>query len=168
MGKRGPKRRYTDEQVVDAVAQNQSLAGVLRDLGLVPRGGNYKTLRRRIRALNLDTSHWLGQGHLKGKVAPWLIARAAPLDQILVADSTHQGGSSLKQRLLRSDLLEPKCARCGLVDWQGEPIALHLDPAKLKDRASNDKRDRVAIRTRPGQHAGRGTGCGRSPRSSAC
>jgi transposase-like protein len=43
-----PARRYTDQQFVDAVADPEvrTVADLCRRLGIVPRGGNYDTLRR--------------------------------------------------------------------------------------------------------------------------
>lgn len=51
-------QRWTDEQLRLAVAANRNMSQTLRTLGLRPVGGNYETLRRRIAALELDTSHW--------------------------------------------------------------------------------------------------------------
>ena len=66
------------------VATSQSLAEVLRRLHLRPAGGNYAVLKRRLRVLGIDTSHFRGQGHLKGRAHTW--ARPTPLEQLLVAN----------------------------------------------------------------------------------
>ena len=46
------RRKYTDEEVAKAVKDSVSIAGVLRQLGLRPIGGNYRTLNRLIQDLN--------------------------------------------------------------------------------------------------------------------
>src|ERR1044072_7774472 len=51
-------KRWTDEQLRDAVAQSRNVSQVLRVLGLRPVGGNYDTVRHYIKVLNLETSHW--------------------------------------------------------------------------------------------------------------
>src|SRR3954452_7283639 len=51
-------QKWTDQQLRDAVAQSRNTSQVLRLLGLRPVGGNYDTIRRRIAALSLNTSHW--------------------------------------------------------------------------------------------------------------
>jgi hypothetical protein len=51
-------RTWTDDQLRTAVAASRGLAATLRMLGLVPAGGNYDSLQRRIRELQLDTSHF--------------------------------------------------------------------------------------------------------------
>src|ERR1044071_2923782 len=56
--RRGP--RWSDEQLRSAVASSRSIAGAIRALGLVPAGGNYDQVQRRIADLDLDTSHMTG------------------------------------------------------------------------------------------------------------
>jgi 5-methylcytosine-specific restriction endonuclease McrA len=51
-------KRWTDEQLRDAVAQSSCVSHVLRLLALRPLGGNYATIRAHILRLDLDTSHW--------------------------------------------------------------------------------------------------------------
>ncbi len=126
-----PRPSYTEDELRAAVAANLSMAGTLRALGLAPRGGNYATTRRRIRELGLDTSHWTGQGHLKGKTHEW--GRARPLEEILVKDSDFRSNTQLKKRLIRAGLLVDRCATDGCLFhdgpliYLGEPVVLHLD-----------------------------------------
>ena len=56
------KVKYSIDDVRKAVAENKSIAGVLRQLELRPIGGNYKTINRIISVNKLDTSHFTGQG----------------------------------------------------------------------------------------------------------
>lgn len=123
---RGPKRRWTDEQLVIAVKSGCSIRGVLRQLSLDGAGTNYRTIKRHIHRLGLDISQWMGQGHLKGKSATWSIK---PLDSILVEHSGYAGGtSSLKKRIIRKGLLKNECVLCGqLPEWKGKPLVMVLD-----------------------------------------
>ncbi len=50
-------RRYTDAELAAALARSRTMRELLAALGLVPRGGNYETVRRRIAELGLDGSH---------------------------------------------------------------------------------------------------------------
>jgi hypothetical protein len=114
------------EDVSRAVSVSYSAAQALRALGLVVAGGNYATLRGWIRDYSLDTSHWLGKAHLRGRRNEH--APKYDLSYILVVDSPYRGGTHLlKQRLIAAGLLTEVCDRCGLSDWQGESISLHLD-----------------------------------------
>jgi len=49
---------YTDDDLRRAVARSRNVHQTLLALGLVPRGGNYETVRERIQELGLDTSHF--------------------------------------------------------------------------------------------------------------
>ena len=68
------QRKYTDEQLARAVIGSYSIRAVLKEIGLVPAGGNYESIKKRIRELGLDTSHFLGQAILP--VQPIVTARA--------------------------------------------------------------------------------------------
>jgi hypothetical protein len=121
------RRKYTDQQFIEAVQSNFSVRNVLQVLGLAPAGGSYKTFYQRVKYLNLDISHFTGQGHLKGKTHNW--APKIPLDTILVKDSSYTNSSHLKERLIKEGILENKCynPKCGISVWCGEPLSLHLD-----------------------------------------
>ena len=58
--------KYTREMLSEAVAASTSMAEVLRYLGLPQNGGAHAHLRRRVDKLGIDTSHFLGSGHLRG------------------------------------------------------------------------------------------------------
>jgi hypothetical protein len=118
-------KRYTEQEFIEAVKQNQSIRAVLKQLGLKPAGGNYKALQWRVKQLNLDTSHWTGQGHLKGKHNYWVPKRT--LEDILVKDSTYTSSYGLKNRLLEEGWLERRCYCCGGTDWLSKPIPLELE-----------------------------------------
>ena len=49
------KRKWTDEQFIEAVKTSLSYAEVLRKIGLKAAGSNYDTVKRKISELNLDT-----------------------------------------------------------------------------------------------------------------
>src|SRR5215831_4187136 len=97
-------RSYTDETLAAAVGSSFSIRQVLKILGLSPTGANYKAMHANFVRLRLDTSHFTGQGHLKGKHTFWTPKR--PLDEILVVQSTYLASSHLKARLLREGLLQ--------------------------------------------------------------
>jgi len=47
-----------------------------------------------------------------------------PLSEVLL-----EGGSrrNVKMRLLRAGLLDNRCTICGLEDWLGQPLSIHID-----------------------------------------
>lgn len=120
------KRRWTDKHLEIAVSNNQTMAGTLRDLGLSVSPGNYRSINKHIKRLELDTTHWTGLGHLKGK--EHLHKKSRSLKEILVKDSDYVGISRLKTRLLRAGLLKKVCIQCGMGDeWNGEKLVLQIE-----------------------------------------
>jgi hypothetical protein len=118
------KKSFNKEELVEAVSQNKSIAGVLRKLGLKPVGGNYRTIKKYLNSYEIDTSHFTGKGHLKGKNCPW--KKKQPLGEILIKYSTYSVWH-LKRRLINEGVLEYKCAVCGIDEWNGRALSLHLD-----------------------------------------
>jgi hypothetical protein len=125
MGPRVPKRRrYTDDKLRLAVERADGIADALRLLGRVPPGGNYETFRRRVRELQLDTSHFSGKGWRKGSRRP--VGPARSLAEILKVDSPYPT-NRLKRRLLASGLKSRVCEVCKGTTWNGQPMPLELD-----------------------------------------
>ena len=76
-----------------------------------------------IRRLGLDRSHFTGMSWAKGRRRRDL---ALPLADVLINGSTYSS-SRLRGRLVAEGLLREECAECGLTDWRGERLPLHLD-----------------------------------------
>ena len=118
------RRRWTEDQLIEAVAQNTTVAGVVRQLRLIAAGGNYRSVNRVIAQLGLDTSHFKGQGWSRGLRLDQGPRR--PLADVLTADSPYLS-NTLKRRLLKAGLKSPNCEGCGRSTWNGLPIPLELD-----------------------------------------
>jgi Zn finger protein HypA/HybF involved in hydrogenase expression len=117
-------RTFTDQQLITAVTSSHSIAGVLRTLKLVPAGGNYETVNKRVELLSLSTTHFRGQGWRKGNSNP--VISAAPLCEILV-EGRFTNSHRLKIRLFNSGIKCKSCEDCNLSEWNSKPISLELD-----------------------------------------
>lgn len=128
-------RTWTDYQLIEATKKVSSIAGVLRLLNLAYSGGNYKSIKRKISTLNIDTSHFKGKlwsKNLKTGIEP---ANKLRLDEILIKESNYQS-NKLKIRLLADGLLVNICQICRLPPyWQNKPLVMRLD------HINGDKRD---------------------------
>lgn len=54
-------KRYTIQNVIDAVKESYSYAEVCRKIGLSERGSNTKTIKKIVENNQIDTSHFTGQ-----------------------------------------------------------------------------------------------------------
>ncbi len=117
--------KYTIEDLESAVAESYSVMEVMRKLGLKMAGGSHSHLSRKIRKLNIDTAHFTGQVHNKGKVANNRLTTAQVL-VLLPEGSPRTRHSQLKRAMLDSGV-EYECAKCFLVDWNDLPIVLEVD-----------------------------------------
>ena len=140
--KRGPRgrkgTRWTDEELRKAVTAARSYAETIRAIGLIPAGGNYDQVKRRIVELRLDVSHFTGQSWNAGGVFRPRPPRS--LDEMLVAGrwtTTH----NLKKRLLREGLKTSACELCGWCVRSPDgriPVELdHINGDKTDNRLEN-------------------------------
>lgn len=121
-----PVRPIDDAQLVRVLPGARSVGQVIDELGLARSSPSYRRVRARIVELGLDTGHLVGQGWRRGSATP--VTPARPLEEILVRDSSYRGTTSrLRDRLVLEGILEQRCARCGLTQWNGEPAPLELD-----------------------------------------
>ena len=152
---------YTLEQFTEAVKTSYSKAGVLKQLNLDVSGGNYKTVDNLVKKYQLDTSHWTGQGHLKGKRNEWAKS-TNKIEDLLTIDNTFQT-YKLKQRLLKEGIIENKCIECGIIEWNGKTINMHLDHI---NGINNDHRLENLRMLCPNCHSQTDTYCGKNKKSS--
>ena len=128
------KRKYTEQQLKDAVESSTSYRQILEKLSLREAGGNYKTLKHYIKELKINTDHLTGQAWLKGKHNPYSLPKKS-LDEILI-DGSYVQSHKLKKRLLKAGLLENKCYmdECQITNiWNNKPITLRLDHVNGKN-----------------------------------
>lgn len=83
---------------------------VLIKLRLIPAGGNYEHVKRRIKDLGLNTSHFTGKGWNVG--LGFMPSPAKSLVELLAVDSPTQS-YKLKLRLYEHGLKHPQCELCG-------------------------------------------------------
>jgi 5-methylcytosine-specific restriction endonuclease McrA len=58
------------------------------------------------------------RGELKAR------AKVLPLETMM---RKKMGRGAIKRRLLELRILELRCSRCGIADWRGKPLPIHLD-----------------------------------------
>ena len=119
------RKTRTDEDIRSAVEGSITYAEILLKLGLVPRGGNYKTLKKRIRLLGISTGHLKGWQWNKGGVGIPSVFKKS-LESVMVSNSSYPT-TTLKKRLFKEGIFNKVCNRCGGDQWLGKPMPLELE-----------------------------------------
>lgn len=132
------KRSWSDEQLIVATSSNHSIRSVIVALGLVPAGGNYQQVSKRITDLQISTDHFTGARWNVGKT--YHTKSRAELSDLLMFGSNVQS-YKLKNRLYESGLKVPKCELCGWAKSASDgriPLELdHINGNRLDNRIEN-------------------------------
>lgn len=115
-------RKYTEEQLREAISNSTSLRQTLNHLKVAAYGGNYEVLKKAINYFDLDTSHFTGQAWNKGKKLGVRISTEQYLNNRLAIQSY-----KLKNRLLNEGYFKHQCSKCSNKHWLEHPIPLELD-----------------------------------------
>ena len=121
--KKSKIKELTDKDFCALVAQSYSYSDILRALNLGTKGGSSTDiLKNRIKELGCSIEHFDRSKSRKVKNI------TQPLNSILVENSSYHNISRLKERIVRENMLEYKCAICGNPGtWQGKKLCLQLD-----------------------------------------
>ena len=117
--------KYTKLQILEAVSNSESIAGVCRFLKIGTKGNNFITVKKYINLYEVDISHFKSRSEqLKGLH----IGNKIPLSEILIKNSTYSSNYNLKNRLLEENLKKNVCELCGLNGfWNGQSLKMQLD-----------------------------------------
>lgn len=102
-------RKWTDQDLIRAVASSISLAEVMRKIGICEAGGNYHNIKKNIDRLKLNISHLRGQGWNR--------------------DTYHNIGELSSPSAIKRNLINQRghqCESCHLTSWLNQSIKLEL------------------------------------------
>ena len=117
---------YTCEKLQEICKNSNSLAEVLRKLNIKPSGGNYATIKRKIKLFDIDTSHFSGKAWNKGKKMTFPKEKYNK-EEIFVSNSKITP-KVLRGYVRRHNIIPYKCYKCGCDgNWQDGVISLELD-----------------------------------------
>ena len=117
--------KYSKELLEPIVKESKSTSEVMRKLGLALAGGTNSHLKRVFKKFEIDTSHFTGSVHNRGKASP----QKLEWQEILIYDrlkGRRENVYKLKRAMLESGIAY-QC-ECGLEnEWCGKPLVLHID-----------------------------------------
>lgn len=118
---------YTIEQLTEAVRTSVSYSEVCRKIGIFPRGASWEWIKKKIKKLNLDTSHFLGKAAVAGPRGRGKASKLAP-EKILVEGKTQRAPPFLLRRALLEIGRPYECEDCGNKgEWRGKKLLLEID-----------------------------------------
>lgn len=129
------RHKYTKEEVSQFISESTSIRQVLSKLGIKEAGGNYSTMRKFIQKHGIDTSHFTGHGWSKGRT----IGPKRPIEDYLSNKQTINS-HSLREKLIRENVVEHKCQSCNQTEWMNKKIPLelhHIDGDRDNNNLSN-------------------------------
>lgn len=123
------------KQMEHLVDKSATLSEILRKCGLNNKGGNIRSLKKRLKEDDIDYSHIrMGADSNRGRKFP---RKKIPLKEILVEGSTYSRGH-LKKRIIDNEIIRYNCSECEITSsWNGHKLVLVLDHI---NGTSNDNR----------------------------
>lgn len=114
--------KLTDAQFTELVKHCNSQRAVLDRLGLCAVGGNFDTLRKRLKQMNL-----IEELRSRSSKRPHLSGKTKSLQSYLVLNGQRINTSWLRERLIKEGLKNNKCECCGQeAIWNNKKLALQL------------------------------------------
>lgn len=123
-----PKRKWTDDDLRAAIATSISIREVLKKLDIKYAGGSYILIKKWIKKLELDTSHFLGRAANASPLRANRRARRTPESVLIKQAGFYPPAGALIRRSLIEIGRTYICEVCGIgPNWNGEPLALQVD-----------------------------------------
>lgn len=132
------RTKYTEQDLRIAVENSLSISEVCRKVGIRPVGGNYKTIKNKLKEFNIDYSHFTGQGWNVGDRYKQIKITIPTID--LLVENSIYGSYKLKNRLLKDGLKKHICECCKSIEWMGVSIPLelhHIDGDNTNNKFEN-------------------------------
>ena len=117
-------RKYTKEVLQPLVETSNSIAEVIRKLGVKWSGGIQALIVRRAKEYGIDTSHMLGQSIWKGKPS---YNKKKP-ETVLRPRYDRREKTTVLRRAMVESGMNYECSVCGLgTEWEGRVLVLQVD-----------------------------------------
>jgi hypothetical protein len=117
------KSPIPDDVFIKAIENAVTVRNALELMGSAISGNSYAIFWRRVERLNINTDH-LNVRHWRSDRKP---NPSRPVSYYLQFEGPVVQSTLLKKRLIKEGLLNEKCYKCGVIEWCGDRLTLHLD-----------------------------------------
>lgn len=118
---------YSKEELQQLANTSDGYADMLRKMEMCPYGGNPRTLKRILSEYEIDISklnenrsdlqrRWASETHKKTRTCT----------EDILSGKARCHSSKLLKKLVNDGYKELRCESCGLTEWQGKLIVMHL------------------------------------------
>lgn len=129
--------KFSKEEIEQFVKDSRSYAQLAKKCGYGGKSGSStEQVKEMVMQLNLNVSHFTGQGWLSGQT--YESDRYIPFNEYILG--SHVQTNKLRKKLLREGLKEYVCECCLNTTWNNKPIPLevhHMDGDKTNNDISN-------------------------------
>lgn len=113
-------------ELIEIVTKSNSISEILKHFNLENKGGNYKTLKARLKFEEIDYSQ-IPKNNLGRKFPQFALSLEVCLTNVFIENSI-RSSNSVKRYLVKYNLIPYCCAKCSLVNiWNKERLCLQLD-----------------------------------------
>ena len=109
-------RKYTKQQIEEALNGSSSMAETCRRLGLLKSSGNYDTIKKLLDFYRIDPLFSPRSRNTK----------RYKTEEIFCKDSTYDR-TTLRNRIIKEEIIKYECKICHISSWNGNKISLQLD-----------------------------------------
>lgn len=120
--------KYTEERLREYAPKATSVRNLAILMGAEkPSGGTQNHLSKLLKMYNIDTSHFMGQAHRKGKAFDNEFKGASHY-LVRLSKGVRRTSAKYLRRSLIEIGVEHKCSECGLgPEWNGKVLVLQID-----------------------------------------
>ena len=114
------KREYAIDKLIENADKCVNMLDLCHRMGIESVGGeDYREVRNLAKELGVELVFSFKQNK------PSMKSVKLPNEMVFVKNG-HTGTTNLKKIIIRDGLKEYKCEKCGITEWQGEPISLQI------------------------------------------
>ena len=114
------KREYAIDKLIENADKCVNMLDLCHRMGIESVGGeDYREVRNLAKELGVELVFSFKQNK------PSMKSVKLPNEMVFVKNG-HTSTTNLKKKIIREGLKEYKCEKCGITEWQGEPISLQI------------------------------------------